>query len=541
MIIKKLEIISFGKFKNKTIEFSDGLNIVCGNNESGKSTIISFIYAMLYGFGDNRGKSASLREKYTPWSGGECEGKLTALLPDGRTVTIYRKAGAAKKNDILQIYDAQSGQPLTLSSEDIVGVGSDTFLKTLCIRQMSSVFTGSNDEIVKRLSNISSAGDENINFEKAVKILDSARREIKPLRGNGGALQEVSSEISQLEHIKTLRAAMEKELENARALLPHTQKQVTDCEELYDDALKKDFSSDIARLMGRIEEKEAQLAQASAVQKSGGKEKLMLSGIIFAILGVAGLFVNALICAVAFVLCAVFFLAYFTSETPAPDTSAQENEILQLKEELSILRANKTHHEKSINVLKQNLKGAQDRLNSLNVKIKSLMLQLSENSPIGLDKLYEKKFLLEKQLRALTLAGSALTEAHEKMQRNFTPALNKKASEYFCVMTGGKYPRIFSDEQFNLTIDADIPRKSELFSGGTADQLYLSLRLALIDMIFDAAPSCIILDQPFIQYDALRRESALKLLQNMTNNRQILLFTGNADSFSDKNKIELLT
>ena len=66
MIIKSLEIISFGKFKNKTIDFDDGLNVICGDNESGKSTIMSFIYAMLYGFGAKnilRGTAVCAREK----------------------------------------------------------------------------------------------------------------------------------------------------------------------------------------------------------------------------------------------------------------------------------------------------------------------------------------------------------------------------------------------------------------------------------------------------------------------------------------------
>ena len=67
MQINKLEIISFGKFKNKTINLKNGVNIISGENESGKSTVISFIYAMFYGFGESRGKSLSLREKYTPW------------------------------------------------------------------------------------------------------------------------------------------------------------------------------------------------------------------------------------------------------------------------------------------------------------------------------------------------------------------------------------------------------------------------------------------------------------------------------------------
>ncbi len=542
MIIKNLEIISFGKFKNKTIEFSDGLNIICGNNESGKSTIMSFIYAMLYGFGDNRGKSASLREKYTPWDGGECEGKLSAVLPDGKNITIYRKAGVAKKHDTLRIYDTDTGKELSLSPEEIVGVGSDTFLKTLFIRQMSTIFTGTNDEIVQRLSNISAGGDENINFEKAVKILESARREIQPLRGAGGSLPQLSAQISELEHKRTLQVSMQNELENSRSLLHSTKQYANDAQVKYEEALTKDFTADIAHLCGRIEEKEAYLNNVLKAENTNThKNKFTLAGIILALTGAVCLFVNLLLGIFAFLLSAICFSAKFFIKEPVKDTTVQSEEIDTLKAELEKLEEKKKQHEKNLEVLKENSKTAQDRLNSLNVKIKSLTMGLSQNTTDGLDSLYEKKQALLKRLRALTFASSALSTAQEKMQRNFTPALNKKASEFFSTITEGKYSRIFSDEQFNLTIDTDIPRKSELFSGGTVDQLYLSLRLALVDMLFEDTSSCIILDQPFLQYDSNRRENTVKLLENMTKNRQILLFTSNSEDFSNNKKIELLT
>jgi len=110
MIIKRLDITSFGKFSGKVLEFSEGFNVIFGNNESGKSTVINFIFSMLYGFGDNRGKTISLREKYTPWSGGVCEGKMTVLTDDGKNICIYRKAGVAKKYDTLRVYDADTGE-----------------------------------------------------------------------------------------------------------------------------------------------------------------------------------------------------------------------------------------------------------------------------------------------------------------------------------------------------------------------------------------------------------------------------------------------
>ena len=210
MRIKSIDITSFGKFKNKTIELNDGFNVIFGNNESGKSTVINFIYAMLYGFGDNRGKGISMREKYTPWDGGECEGKLHLLTDEGIPVTIYRKAGSVKKYDILKVYNTDTAEPLSINPEDISGVNSDTFLKTLCIKQLSSSFEGGSSEIVTRLANIATSGDESASYEKALKIIDTARKEIKPLRGSSGTLPALIGEITALERAK----AEQKEIES---------------------------------------------------------------------------------------------------------------------------------------------------------------------------------------------------------------------------------------------------------------------------------------------------------------------------------------
>ncbi len=49
MIFKRLTIKNFGKIHDKTLEFSQGINILYGENESGKSTIHTFVRSMLYG------------------------------------------------------------------------------------------------------------------------------------------------------------------------------------------------------------------------------------------------------------------------------------------------------------------------------------------------------------------------------------------------------------------------------------------------------------------------------------------------------------
>ncbi len=63
MIIQSMTLHAFGKFHDKSIELSEGLNIVKGQNEAGKSTIHSFIEAMFYGFYKPYTKKKNLRRR----------------------------------------------------------------------------------------------------------------------------------------------------------------------------------------------------------------------------------------------------------------------------------------------------------------------------------------------------------------------------------------------------------------------------------------------------------------------------------------------
>ena len=65
MYISKIRIYGFGRLKNLEMDFSKDINIIYGPNESGKSTILAFIKACLYGL-SSRG-NLSERTKYAPW------------------------------------------------------------------------------------------------------------------------------------------------------------------------------------------------------------------------------------------------------------------------------------------------------------------------------------------------------------------------------------------------------------------------------------------------------------------------------------------
>ena len=102
MKIEKIQINGFGKLENKEIELTDGINIILGRNESGKSTLLKFINSMLYGISKNkRGKIISDQEKYKPWNTEQYSGKIKYKLDDKKEYEIYRDF----KNRELKIFN----------------------------------------------------------------------------------------------------------------------------------------------------------------------------------------------------------------------------------------------------------------------------------------------------------------------------------------------------------------------------------------------------------------------------------------------------
>ena len=87
--INKLKINSYGKLKEKEIELKNGINLIYGENEAGKSTLIKFIINSFYGISKNKkGKEFSDYEKYKPWSGEEFSGKINYELDNNEKYEI---------------------------------------------------------------------------------------------------------------------------------------------------------------------------------------------------------------------------------------------------------------------------------------------------------------------------------------------------------------------------------------------------------------------------------------------------------------------
>lgn len=128
----------------------------------------------------------------------------------------------------------------------------------------------------------------------------------------------------------------------------------------------------------------------------------------------------------------------------------------------------------------------------------------------------------------LRLAQQVLEKTRESYEAQRQPGVIRDASAYFARMTKGKYPRIFSPigEQRLIVERRDGVRLEPGFlSRGTKEQLFLSLRFALMKACEKSETLPILLDDIFVNFDEERTLSGILALEDLTREHQILFFT----------------
>ena len=140
--------------------------------------------------------------------------------------------------------------------------------------------------------------------------------------------------------------------------------------------------------------------------------------------------------------------------------------------------------------------------------------------------LNDRLIRLKKTYAALELAQDTLVRASTELQRRFAPTITRSAKAYFAQLTGGRYDKLTLTQALTLetaTTDEPATRKSQYRSDGTVDQLYLALRLAVADALIPTTP--LVLDDALVRFDDTRLVAALALLRQMSQTRQVLLFS----------------
>lgn len=242
MKIKELYIRKFGKLKDYKLVLSDGMNVLFGNNEAGKTTIFNFILAMLYGFSNTRGKgiSDSARKKYMTWGENKIGGTMT-VEHNGTTYVIDRSFGKTKAGDSLEFKNLTLGETVDLPNGREVGeylfdLDEKSFKGTCFISQLSKDDVCDNDSVRTKLSNLSSVGDAEYSFDDVFNRLKNASLEITrktstgkkyPLENKSSELENrnrvVESELRQIASIDDENKALENRLTALSSNLSETE------------------------------------------------------------------------------------------------------------------------------------------------------------------------------------------------------------------------------------------------------------------------------------------------------------------------------
>ncbi len=156
-------------------------------------------------------------------------------------------------------------------------------------------------------------------------------------------------------------------------------------------------------------------------------------------------------------------------------------------------------------------------------RLDTLQKQYDSTDVSQIDEYNQKLKKYNKALADLNYAKGALGQAFEQLQMDYAPRLNGIACSIFKKITDGKYVDFMVDEDYKITVrNADnMLVTSEYLSSGTYDQIYFSLRMALVSLIGDNMP--VVLDDAFALYDDERLEKAMEYLKTLKN--QILIFS----------------
>lgn len=227
----ELHLKGFGKFHDRTISFTDGINVIYGKNEAGKSTMHTFIRGMLFGIQPQRGRASKndLYSKYEPWeNGGTYEGSLR-LEQNGHIYRIERSFQKNRKS--LTIIDETAGKEIeptrAFMDQLLCGLSETAYNNTISIGQLKSATDSSMvTELKNYIANMNTSGNMALNITKATEYLKKQKKALEAQL----TPQAAKSYTTLLGEIKALeREIASPEYENQ---LPAYQKQRTDARTL---------------------------------------------------------------------------------------------------------------------------------------------------------------------------------------------------------------------------------------------------------------------------------------------------------------------
>lgn len=580
MKIDYLKVNGFGKIENKEIEFGKKINVIYGENEAGKTTLLKCILSMLYGVSSNKnGKDISEKEQYKPWKNAEFSGKMKYELDNGEKIEVFRDF--SKRNpkitnefseDITNTFNIDKHMGNNFFYEQ-TKIDKDMLLITGLVEQKESILGDKEQNLLtQKIANILTSGEENISYKKAIEKLNKELVEkIGNDRTTGRPINIINEKIEKLkENINKINDEEEKvsdlkqEKELVKKQIEKIENELIDLRKVKDIKLQENVEKEKLgvkkELLKEYDEKLEKLnEQVKAKDKDVQKSLNIILSVIFIVLSAITFYINKLAGLLTF---GIFIAIYLPVILIRKNSKNQEEKLKQ--KEIKNLRKSKLEKETEIeetekticdNVNRemienvnntglrtldlktvenriaqeeQNLSNSKIHLNTIEIEEKRIGQDLEKKVEIeeALEKTLEEKNDLETEERRIKLAKEMLEQAYIKMKNEITPKFTSNLSKIASKISNNKYSNIKFNDNDGLTVELENGEyvKCDRLSTGTIEQLYLALRLSAFEEITEEKIP-IILDEAFAYYDNIRLENILSYLNNYYTDNQILIFT----------------
>ena len=481
MVITELYIRNFGKLSERHFYLRDGVQVISGENEYGKTTLHAFIRAMLFGLERGRGRAAAKDDfsRYEPWDDPGSYAGVMRFTCGGRSFRLERNFSRQTKQVSLVCED--DGEELSVEHGDLQmllgGMTAELFDNTVSVGQLKAAPGQElSDALANYAANYYETGGGEYDLSKALKSLDEKKRAVRrELRD-----EEAAGETER-----------KKLLQKSRYL-----------------------EEDIRRLDAEYKEIEKTLRELPGPERTDvhGKNRFIIGGIAAICAGVLlllwslwsghesgrGLSAVSVLTALVPVLAAVagvFLLAAgYAGKFRSHRNRSEADE--QRRWELERIRSEIREKE----IRRENIREQYEE---------------SEKS--------DSQIRLEEQCRALELAVEELQKAAQVTAGSMERSMSRRASEIFSAITDGKYRSLETDRQRGITVwDGERKIPAGRLSRGTVEQIYFCIRMAAAEILTEE-PLPLILDDVFAFYDDKRLESVLKWLSGQ--GKQVIIFT----------------
>ena len=481
MVITELYIRNFGKLSERHFYLRDGVQVISGENEYGKTTLHAFIRAMLFGLERGRGRAAAKDDfsRYEPWDDPGSYAGVMRFTCGGRSFRLERNFARQTKQVSLVCED--DGEELSVEHGDLQmllgGMTAELFDNTVSVGQLKAEPGQElSDALANYAANYYETGGGEYDLSKALKSLDEKKRAVRrELRDEEAAGETERKKLLQKsryleEDIRRLDAEY-KEIEKTLRELPGPERTDVHGKNRFIIGGIAAICAGVLLLLWSLWSGHESGRDLSAVS--------VLTALVPVLAAVAGVF-----------LLAAGYAGKFRSHRNRSEADEQRRwELERIRSELG---------EKEIR--RENIREQYEE---------------SEKS--------DRQLRLEEQCRALELAVEELQKAAQVTAGSMERSMSRRASEIFSAITDGKYRSLETDRQRGITVwDGERKIPAGRLSRGTVEQIYFCIRMAAAEILTEE-PLPLILDDVFVFYDDKRLESVLKWLSGQE--KQVIIFT----------------